>query len=184
MIKPDFKKTPTLLVGASLLLLVLLAGYIYFLFIIFETNKNLRILGEEVLLQSKREEHFRSMKKILGETKNERLELNSRFVSSDNVVSFIENIENLSSVTGVSLDVRSVNIIETTSTVNYEWLELSVDVSGSWKGLYHLFSLVDHLPVASSVSGARIVYTNTDEDSGEEVWSGSFRMKAAKLKEN
>jgi len=143
----------------------------------------LRVLGDEVLLQSRQEDHFRSMKTILEETKSERLELNTRFVSGDNVVAFIEKVENLGRVTGASLQVKSVNIIEPASTYSYEWLELSVEVSGTWSELHHLFSLVDHLPVASSISGARITYMRTDIDSGEEVWYGSFRLLAAKLKE-
>lgn len=184
MTKFNFKNVHSLVVISLLVLLILLVGYGYFLFVIFETNTEQRILGEEAQLQSKREEHFRTIKKVLADTRSERLELNSRFISKDGVVSFIEKIESLSGITGASLDIRSVSIIDTDTTTEYEWLELSVDISGTWSELNHLVALVEHFPVALSLSGARIIYSNTDTDSGKEIWNGSFRVQAVKLKEN
>ncbi len=181
MIKLNLKKTHSVVTVTLLLLLVLIIGYVYFLFIIFKINNEQRILGKEVQLQVKKDEHFRAIKKILADTRSERLELNTRFVSKEGVVSFIEKIESLSSVAGASVDIQSVNIIDAKSKAGYEWLELSVDVSGTWDEVYYLISLVEHLPMAASLFDVRIVYSNTDD--GKEVWDGYFRVRAVKLKE-
>ncbi len=170
-----------MIVGA-LIFAVFSVVYGYVIYIVFDTNREVGVLEESVNIEARREEHLRSLKNVLLDTESERAKLNELFLADNNIVQFIERIERLGLLTGVSLDTRSVGIQKAGGDGDvYEWLKISVSVRGSWSELYHFLSLIENLPVAVFLDKARFNYS-TGADVSE--WGGTFDLRVAKQKES
>ena len=165
--------------------LVLLFVYGFLFQVIFTTNRSLQALEEDVSTQAGREERLRAARNILANTESERTNLASSFLRENEVVSFIELVEELENTAGAELRVQSVDLkdADDNSTV-YEWLELAIEATGSWQEVYHFLSLVEHMPVSVFLVHARIRHVESigDEEAPIEPWLGSFTIRIAKEK--
>ena len=81
-------------------------------------------------------------------TESKRLELESHFVTSDELVSFIEYIESLDTISGGTLVIDEVDVGDEQGE---PVLKVSLSASGKYKEIYKLLSLIETMPYEVSI---------------------------------
>lgn len=172
------KLTVTLAAGIAVVAVVALVGAYVFLYL--EINKvsseHMALVEEADLLetQNARTNNIRSLIRANGQLRDE---LDELFVTENDVVDFLDDIENLGLLSGASLSVESVNrgkVLDKDKIA--EELILAIKAEGDLQELFHLLALFEHFPKALSVESVRFTQHAT-----EFFWSGSFRLNLVRL---
>lgn len=136
-----------------------------------------------------------SMQALAQDTEEDRALLDSYFVGSEDVVSFLETLESLGDITGASVDISSVNIdsgIVLTDEqksrqsrgeeiqlppVTAENLQIRMRAEGTWEEVVHVLALLEALPFY--ITHDEVVI---EELRGEvEAWRGRYEFHVKKL---
>jgi|GEM_PF-3347161 hypothetical protein len=126
--------------------------------------------GRILLLQAK-DEDVTSQKKLIEETKEKVSTLSSHFIYEAGVVSFLESLEALDTVTGTETTIVSVSVKEGGSATEKKSLTVSLDSEGSFVGVYHLLRLIENLPYEIDVQQTSFSRIRTADELGNApVW--------------
>jgi len=182
----NFTHTKKMLGVSAVIVVVLLVGYGYIVREIFNINKSAGELEAGVQIEILQEGIERSTKNLVFETQEDRKKLDSLFLDESEIVPFIEHIESLGGVSGVTLDILTVNVVSPDIDQDiYEWLKISIGADGSWEGVYHLLSLLDRIPRALLLEnvemGVKGVGVNQKQS---DMWSTKVDLLFAKRKQN
>ncbi len=154
--------TRQILISVSVLLVLVLGGY-YFLFLTIKSkNEKVSSFSQEIDLYSEREALRRTTEKTADELSEKIKKLDSYFIHKDEVVPFIENIENAGGESGVSVSIVSVGVdalsqVGGGSSDNIpldksEKLILRLDAKGSWGNVVNFISYLENLPYKISIN--------------------------------
>ena len=124
---------------ACSILLVIIAGILYglALFVIEKKGASVRVLYAQLEEDTHREQNVNTLRHLVTDTAKERASLDRYFVSGGDVVGFIEYIESLGRRSGASVELSSVDVINTEPKT----LQISFKATGSWESVaYMLFS--------------------------------------------
>jgi Tfp pilus assembly protein PilO len=112
------------------------------------------------------QEDFLALTKTLTETTDARATVDTAFLSSTDLISFIERLEGLARTAGVTfkLDEPKVTAGKTAS------LALSFQVTGSFAGLYHFLSLLENLSYRLDWQSVAWTFNSST------TWSGNFNL--------
>jgi len=124
-----------------------------------EVAKTAQTLQQKLVLQ----EIEQSERHVISDTKQKREKLQSYFITEEEAVSFIEQLETLSTVAGVSLSISSVD-------VKKEGLSVQLNTESAWTETYHFLTLVESMPLKVSIDQARFRYN------GNGVWNTSYTV--------
>jgi hypothetical protein len=141
----------------------------------------------------KKDESLRTIKKSLADNAELIGKINSYFVTPDEVVSFIELIENLGKESGVSLSIGSVTTGPDSKNKDdfKEVMKLRLETLGTWRDTYQFLSIIENLPYKETVEQVSLnlnlpvneLYFDfvSDEDVSR-VWRGYFEIALLKIK--
>lgn len=138
-----------------------------------------------------------SLGKIVNETKEERLILNSSFVASDEVAFFAEKLESLASLAGAKLVIDTIsdqpknNVTEEDEEkkdklVFLDKLSVSFSAKGTFRSVMKTLSLIEYMPYRISIIQARVEKENTVKKDKVAVpeWILSANIEVFKLNQN
>ena len=184
MLKEQNIKRILLIMGTS----TLLALFVYagFFLHIGVKNRAISLVVNEVDLIIQKEIRLRSIQNFIRDTQADRIQLNKYFVGKDAVVDFIETIEDLSALSGTTMEITSVSVdaIESGSLAG-ELLRLNFKVFGVWRDVFYLLTLIESLPLEVTITQANFKQVSTqkeDTKEPEQPWSGTFGLTVVKLK--
>ncbi len=129
------------------------------------------------------EEQDQSQSKLLSSladsTAADRAHLNSFFVSSNNVVSFITNLESLGSQSGTTLTIASINTDTASGDAPGTTGHVSAHISayGTWSSVMRLLDLAEQMQYASTISHVQLSGGEVNAKSGR-VWNIGFDVQA------
>lgn len=162
--------------------LVLAAGVglvAYLLVMIQRRDAEASSLAADIQAQTIRETRLRSLKRTIAGTDQIRGSLDRYLVSADGVVGFIEDIENLGSVSGVSLEISSVGLKPMEGREDFEWLTLAISMSGSWSETTNALALIESLPYRVLIDDFSIIRGDAENRS---LWSERIVIRVVKDK--
>ncbi|PIP86649.1 hypothetical protein COV42_00160 [Candidatus Campbellbacteria bacterium CG11_big_fil_rev_8_21_14_0_20_44_21] len=179
------KKTKILIVILLILNLLVVGGYWFFTSAINKNNEIVSDLSQELDLQIAKERQLRSFKKILAETKEKREALDSYFIPAADIVSFIQEVEALSALSGIEIEIGSVDVREfledETSSDRLEFLDISMTTEGSWSGSFRFLELLENMPYLIALNKFALDAKQNTE--GETLyWEGALGLRVLKLK--
>lgn len=151
-------------------------------YVISQKKTNIESLGVSLAISEKAESGNLSMKRLFDNTKEERKELDSYFITKDDAVSFIELIENLSRTAGVKISVNNVSVEQSAPKEQFEHVTVSASASGSFSNLYWLLSLLENVPIKLDIT--KFVFEespNSEKDKNKE-WKMDITVEALKFK--
>lgn len=174
-----------------LVALLFVAGYVMFFVVIKHTNEEVSLLTHEVDIYAAREAMLRDTDKLAGDLKEDIQKLGTYFLTKDDVVSFIETVEQAGVTSGVDLTIGSVDVIPQVLTEGqledtHETLTLRVDAVGSWSGIFTFLEYIQHMPyniqinrVSVSKVSSVVPFFGGKEDVGQKVpqWNSSFEIQ-------
>lgn len=179
-----FKATKHTLIFTIILTIAAIAFYVLFFGNIKEKNENISLIKNEVNIAVQKEINLRSVKDLIKETKEDRLKLDTYFIADDKVVDFIENLEQLSKYAGVDIEVVSVDVSQDVKKNMSESLDLDFKVSGKWRDIFHLLTLIENMPLKIKIlkTNLKVVYSDGVNKKSSGVWEGFFSISTIKLK--
>ena len=134
---------------ACSILLVIIAGILYglALFVIEKKGASVRVLYAQLEEDTHREQNVNTLRHLVTDTAKERASLDRYFVSGGDVVGFIEYIESLGRRSGASVELSSVDVINTEPKT----LQISFKATGSWESVAYMLSLAETIPMSIEI---------------------------------
>ncbi|MBM2817593.1 MAG: seg [Parcubacteria group bacterium] len=183
-------KTKKLTIALSVINLIVLGVCFYLFANIKKTDKEVSSRLIQIESEVKREELFRSIKTLMGDTKKEREQIASLFVQPKAEVDFIEAVESLGRTAEVKLEIESVGVetMKGKTSSSTELFRLSAKTEGSWRGIIHLLALLENMPFSISFENlnlGKISGGSNSKDKKQEpssYWSGNFTFSVLKIK--
>ena len=175
------KKTLRLFLVAAILVLAAISAYGIAVWKIRKNISEAADLSSSIAVESQKEAGIESTRNILRGTAAEREKIDMYFVSSDNIVDFLEKIELLGKKSGITLSFDSVDIPPDEKNV----LRVRVGTEGNWENTFYFLSLIENLPFKielgkSSISKAERVVSNVKIS----YWRGDFTIKLVSFYQN
>ncbi|KKS83252.1 MAG: hypothetical protein UV60_C0046G0001 [Parcubacteria group bacterium GW2011_GWA2_43_11] len=157
------------------ILLVVCVGYVFLFRHIASLQYKLAEITTELSVIGMLEAHKLETEALLNKTKAGREEIASYFISEEDPTPFLELVETLGKDAGATLEVEAISV----DTVNADGgvsvgdnMKVVLLVEGSWKSLYHLMSLLEHMPYIATISSA--TFTVNEEHVG--TWKGQIEL--------
>ena len=159
---------------------VFMAAYFFLFQIIRNGSEIIAQLNADKELQLQLKQRYLSNRSFLNSIISERAELDSYFVSEDDIVTFLEDVEVLGKKTGTTVTVDSVSEDEKlTNDTMFGKLNISIQSTGSWQGSIHTLSLLESMPKSVTIRSARISVASGGE---EQIWRGVYEVAVDTLK--
>jgi hypothetical protein len=144
-----------ILILVSVLFLLVLGGYYYIFYIIKNKNEKISTFSQEIELYSQRESLRKATEKTADDLSEKITKLESYFLHKDELVPFIEKIEDSGKRMNVSVSIISVNLDESlkgAQAKNGERFVLRLNTKGSWSNVVKFVSYLENLPYKIFVS--------------------------------
>jgi len=175
-LEPITKKAKRILIIGVLINL----GLVFFVgaatYIINIKSNYVESIKKDIWINEEKTKKLEVVKRLIEEMKEDLDTLDSYFTNEDEVVLFIEDIENMGAKSGVSLSLRSVNV----DKENGGSLYVSLIASGSWESVYHFLNLLELFPANIHID--KVSFTKKERsDSG--IWVGDFSLSLLSFSE-
>jgi len=170
-----------LLMFAVTVMFFVVALYAYMYGATSQSVERARVARDTVISEEQDQAQSKTLSNILATTRNDRLHLNSFFVSADNAVSLITMVESLGKQSGSTVALSSISTDipagATKGTVGH--IHIHVDAHGTWGSVMRLLDLAEQMPDATTVSHVRLV--NESSGGQQHTWGESFDIEVLSL---
>jgi len=167
-------KTTKYLLSVSLVgLLVTGALYIWLFLDVKEKNEQVSAISSDLEFEVKQEARLNDLEELLINIGEERDVVTSYFMNEGGIVDFIQGVESLASGAGVTIDINRVAIDELDkSSGASSTLDIEFELTGSWRRIYHMISLLE---LAPDYKGFSRVFLEYNDD--ERVWRSIVTLR-------
>lgn len=176
-----------------LTLVLMISIWLIALTVFFIIKRNLdktEKLRQEIELRSSRKDEIKSLADQIVSL-DPKIKTVESFVLGNNeeeLVKFIETLEEMSEYSKVELKIDSIEVSKIDDknlSESFENLNFELEVKGSWQEVIHFINLIDNLPYHIKANEALLdiadVIIEEESDSVEEiVWNGKFEFSVAK----
>lgn len=160
-----------------------LGVYVSLFIAVKEKNERIAASEENIKAIADKDSNLRSVKNLVLDTSETRAKINTFMIPQGGEVDFLEEIEALGRIAGVSLEVVSVEnedgVIE--SAADLDSFRLHLEATGGWNSVYRFLRLLEELPVRSVISQARMEYIEGEKGIGS-YWRAEVHFRALKNK--
>ena len=162
----------------SVITLVALVAYIFFVMRIQNSIAKVAELATEVAHQSERDVRLGSVESVIRETVTERGELHKHFLVEDDIVDFITGIEELGVRAGITTNVISVSESFPEEVGSGGTLDLRLELDGTWSGIAQTLVLLETQEIATIVKEMSL----KADSSAASLWAASVTLEAQMFK--
>tara|TARA_Y100000310_G_scaffold319419_1_gene374659 strand:- start:168 stop:692 length:525 start_codon:yes stop_codon:yes gene_type:complete len=147
-------KTRKILITLSIIfIIVLVIDIVWFSFVKKEADK---VLDFKKVAQVEAAQNYNltELKRQINELEQKEKELDTIFVDKDNIVIFIETIENMAKQSGISTQIQIDDTKKDEGS--YQSLDILLQATGSWSGVTTFLKMVENLPHHILVEGMKL----------------------------
>jgi len=179
--KQKFTHIPLLTFSIVMFLLVIsLYGYMH-----KATSNSVARAGTAIDFVSSEEGNASRAKKLIDvavSTAQNRSKLNSYFVSSEDIVSFITAIEALGKDSGTTVAITSIDAdkLNNAAPGTIGSARAHIEGTGSWKAVMTLIDLAEGMPYVASINHVRLS-SNNSELKVKNNWNVAFDLQVATM---
>ncbi len=167
--------TKKVLIGAFVFALTSLSAYVFLFLSVKESNQNISSLQNQISIEVGKQSREGSTKNLLANTEESRKMLSTYFVNKEEIVEFIESIEDLAKKSGASLRLNSVGEEdEIVGRNQVSVLVISLQADGSWAAVHSLLASLESIPYKIHFREVSL------EVSDSKVWTGKFEFTVVK----
>jgi Tfp pilus assembly protein PilO len=153
---------------AATVLLVSIILYFAGLFITLRQIKKVEDLYNNAESGFSKNEKFLAIKSAVEENQDAIIFLRSFFVSKDDEVKFIEQIEDAAKNSGIKSEIASIDVKPSTDKTSLkEDVMVKINIEGQWKNMMTFVDKLEKLPFGVSINKINL------DTSGKGLWSGS-----------
>lgn len=156
--------------------LVTVGAYIFVLVETIGYTKQIAVLTQTLQDKNTESEMLTSVKHVIADTASVRKELDGYFIAKEGVVDFIQRVEKMGAEAGVTLTFSTIDTpVGGGVPSSLDRLVLRLSSTGSWQQGIHFLTLMESLPYALSVTGARMTKQSSLQ------WQATLTLMAYKL---
>ncbi|MDQ3245069.1 MAG: hypothetical protein M3P22_01870 [bacterium] len=162
------------IISLILAILLTLGAYGVFYFIYKKTNDNKTITKtsyEEWQKEDERREIIKSLDRSLKKIEVEKQALESHFVSSKDVVPFLNFFEKSGTLVGADTEVSSVSV-----AIDNSAILVDLKTNGSFEAVYKYITLIENSPYELEIVSFTLNKGNESESSSS-TWNAIFKIK-------
>lgn len=187
------KKRVVFLSTVACVLLALIAVWIFMFWQVKNSSIKFQDLAAKSAQAAADREQSRKLIGVIGDAEPHYVKLIGKAVSKEGIVPFIENLEQLGSRSGTSVNLGSINapedsssvsttstnvIISLDDTVNFGHVTLNVSGVGEWANIMKLLKITENLPyalhidkvrISKSAAGSTILVNNSSSGAGDAI---------------
>ena len=176
------------LIVAVMLVLVSAAALFGLSWAVRYTQASVAALAEAISASATHQTSDALLTRRVEETKQERGQLDAHFIAVSDLVPFLEKIEELAHIAGVSSKVAAVSEetrpLEGTAgkgtNATYGVISIRVTFEGAWAQVYRFASLIEHMPYANRIEHLELSEQSATTEKRAD-WEGSIVFTVAKL---
>lgn len=135
----------------SILTLLLLAIYIFVVYVIHQKSNTVIGLHQELMLEQDRQERVIHLSNTLKSLESEQRILDTLFYSEEEIITIIKELEALDAKTGANTTIASVNI-DSGQQDPQNVVVINLDLQGTWGEVTHAVALLHAFPRHSYIS--------------------------------
>lgn len=173
-----------------LLILNISLGISFGFLFLYVKNQNIKAseIENEIKNEIRKQESRSIMQDDLNKALESEIELKKYFVEKENIVGFIEIIENSVSNSSLKSEVKSVSTesSDNLNKINAEYLRIKLDVTGDWEKILYFIKLLENYPLKINIE--KVFLTKySDYDSKNKIipqWLASFDFTVLKFKDD
>mgnify|MGYP000973946804 CR=1 FL=1 len=174
------KKTnpATYLVLSIVVFLAVAGGYWYVFSSVDAQITSTTSVLQEIAAEQYRQDHQRTISDSLKKVADNKDRLEKYFVSSEQVVGFIEKVEGIGGIAGANLTLSSINAddITTAATGTIGKIKAHVSGTGSWAAVMKSVSIAERLPYSVSLNNLRLDLAGLSETTGKALSQAQWRV--------
>jgi|GEM_PF-5421427 len=186
--KKSLSKNASLLIIIFLLNGALGYGYYFLHGRISLMNKQVTEKAAEIEEQKEKTFSDKALRDILISTEEDRSKIDSYLLQDDDVVDFLEKIEELGEISKTRVVTSSVNIDERGEKSTTGFLQLNINAFGPFENIMHFISLIESLPYKVAID--KLILSTVGDNGQQPVkgsqtkeWQSNFELKVVKLKD-
>lgn len=183
-----YKTKPKIIINGVLLVLSI-GVYLVFWYGTDNLVSETKAIQDNLLQSDAGEKKIETIRRLFSERSSDVEAVRGYVLSEDDIVGFIEELENLSRRAGVEGEIQAVSAGNYPGVDASKWESLNVVVSstGSWEATYRFLSLLESLSYRSELRQATIERIEREGSEGEEapgeiLWQGDFTLAVLKNK--
>jgi len=151
-------------------LLISISAYAWFFIKIYTIAEQVELSESEARLVATQNDNIQAARRIVRSTQEEREALNAYFVTEEDIVLFIEDIEKIGEHAGALVNVQAVSVGKAKNSKNpMAPLYITLKSQGTLSEVYYTLALLEHFPKALYMSDVRITQNAADNN-----WQGVF----------
>lgn len=146
------RNSKLILMTLSLLLLIIIATIIFAVYDIRAKNKETSILLNEADHVSEVRNLFQSIRTAQNNAKEDLADFNNLLLSSDYLISLIEDIERAGRTLGLETSIISVGKVEAKESPQSDMINIVMETQGSWAPTLSFLRTIESLPYRVMIS--------------------------------
>jgi len=180
------KKTKKILLVWIFISAILAVAFAFALWSIFSFDAVSTAKSIEIKDETKKGESYLFMKKDIENNKNSINRVYDYIIKSDEIVNFMQKIEDLAKENGLTPEVKSVSFegVAGNNISNIESMRILVDVTGEWKSVEYFLEILENYPISLDIK--KFSLNKTDiviKNKKVPQWTGSFDFSVIKIKD-
>lgn len=181
--KKKLSKNTIFLLAAIVLNLAAIGAYYFGYSEIKRINQSVAEVLADIDVQTAKKADDRALKNILDSTRDDRAKIDTYLLTEDDIVGFIETIENLGATSHTAVTTSSVNVDNAGSAKGTGYLTMHITTLGTYENTMHFISLVENISHQVAISQLRtsLVDPGVDEKTARE-WNSEFGLSVLMLK--
>lgn len=152
--------------------LLTLAGWLFALSKIYSIKENILSLRRELLESEQKVQDSGALRRLTSGVEEEKIKINSLFLSGSDLVHLIEGLESLGKSSGVEVKINSV--LE--SAEGKEKPHISFSAKGEFNKIFQYLYRLDNFPYPLNIEKASFQKIKTDK-TNKEGWQAIFDVK-------
>lgn len=158
----NYRKSKIIFGMSCIFTLVILGVVVYEYIDMNKVGVSATNLENESVTERQSLESFNALAKTASNIKADSDKANSFFIKRDEVVNFLDQIGNLSAITGANVLVKAVN--EKKTSINKPILSVSVHIDGSYSNVYYALRMLEEMPYQTEIQNVRLSSVAVSED--------------------
>lgn len=163
------KRTRIILIASALAFLVAAGGYGGMMYMFFKKSGTVDAMPAQADALIRKTQEAQSARRLLAETITSREALTGFFFKEDDVVKFLEDLENVARETNSSLELKSAMVI------SGEGLSFQAETIGSWQSVALFVDLLESYPASIEITHVSFTKggTTMEGSQSKENWTAT-----------
>lgn len=153
--------------------------YTYFFSVMNKKGQSTAVLQSETDRLEAQESQLDQLRINLRTTEADRGKVASYFIGTDNVVPFLETIEDYAKSVGTTVEFDTIDLVKSPNR-----LDISLTANGSFINLYRFIALIETAPYEISFNSAEIKLNPgavTDKKNPQSSWEGKVTLSVLSI---